>query len=426
MAGEAHAWPMLRRLLLIALLLAMPLSGCIENEAAPPLARGADDAGDESPAIAFAPSNAFLADAPRPPGASVSGGAEPSILVDKDGAFILIGDTSGVYRSVDDGATWQRVSVPRIGGAFNDGWALAQDDAGRVYASTTNGQLIGVAISDDGGATWRASTQQAVAVAGVADRPWLAARGDGEVALLYYGAPSGELCARSLDAGETWLDRSVGWSAPNAGNAAFDSQGDLYYSNGDQVYRFALACRSAPSARPLPASGAQIFTQVAIDAEDRVYAAQPTANNGAMTLRGFSAWSTKSYKEVVVSPPDLRSNTFATLSAHGNEVVVAWYGSETSGNPASAAFDGAWNVFVARIIGFWTDSPTIHYARLTNEANHVGDFCMGGISCTEGDRDLLDYFMVDHAPDGTVHVAYGHDGTTSRPEVRYAHIATFG
>ena len=417
--------PMLRRLLTIALLLALPLAGCFEPEPARGVVAGADDAQRDAPGVAVAPSNAFLADAPRPPGAAVSGGAEPSILVDRDGAFILVGDTSGVYRSVDGGATWSRASVPRLGGLFNDGWALAQDDVGRLYASTTNGQIIGVAISDDDGATWRASTQQVVGAAGVADRPWLAARGDGEVALLYYGAPTGEMCVRSLDAGETWPDRGLGWSGPNAGNAAFDSKGNLYYSNGDQVYRFTMACRAAPSARPLPPSGAQIFTQIAIDGEDRVYAAQPTANNGAMTLRGFSAWSTLAYKDLVVSPPEVASNTFATLSAHGDEVVVAWYGSETPGNPAIATYEGAWNVFVARVTGFWTDTPTIEYARLTTDANHVGDFCMGGVSCTNGDRDLLDYFMVDHAPDGSVHVAYGHDGTSSRAEVRYAHVVSF-
>jgi hypothetical protein len=142
-----------------------------------------------------------------------------------------------------------------------------------------------------------------------------------------------------------------------------------------------------------------------------------------MQLRGFSSWSASTYKAITVSNATIRSSTYATVASRGNgEVAVAWYGSTTAGDPSST-FSGSWDVYVARVTGFWTATPSVTLEKVTSVSNHVGGFCMNGITCLPGtDRDLLDYFGIAYDAAGNLHVAYGHDGATSSPSVRYAKL----
>jgi hypothetical protein len=370
------------------------------------------------------PVNLFLLDAPRPFGTTVSDGAEPMMLVMTDGT-LFIGDWTGLYRSTDNGATWAQTPDPflEIGNVLADGWALAEDAQGTLYAADTSGPNVGVAASHNNGQTWE-PFGKVVAVGSIVDRPWIAARGNGEVALVV-NSDRGEECYRSTDGGQTWTSFSIANDgAPNAGNLKFDSVGRLWYSNGAQIWRWSAPCLNAPLPIALPASGPQIFTQVDLDAQDRIYWADPSPDSSSMRLWGRAPQGVM--KMVTVSAPALQSNSFGALSVDQvtGEVAVAWYGSETPGDPSATGFGGAWNVYVTRVSDFWGSTPTTRTDRLTTEANHVGDFCMGGIGCTTGagDRDLLDYFGIDYAGDHSLHVAYGHDGSGSSEEVRYARL----
>lgn len=356
------------------------------------------------------------------PEAAVSSGAEPSILAARDGT-LYVGDTSGLSRSVNGGASWQHVSIPFIDGLFTDGFALAEDDDGVLYVAVTNGQLISVGASADRGATWRVTDLVDASI--VADRPWIAARGHGQIAILYYDSKTTrEACLASNDGGVTFLTRYVGLVAtPNAGNALFGPNGALYYSTSNVAYRWSTPCSGEPTRLLHGAtSGASTFTQFAVDPSGNMFVAGPPSGNGAMTVYGKAATGGQ-WRAIKVSTNAERSNTYATISAIDGEVAVAWYASTTAGNPADASFSGSWNVHVARISGFFEATPIIRHDVVTSEPNHVGDFCMGGIGCTSGDRDLLDYFGIDHGADGTLHVAYGHDGAGSNAQVRYAHLS---
>lgn len=379
------------------------------------------DAGDVvAPHLAL---RALANDAISLPAGTVSSGAEPMIHVTRDGSTILVGDVSGVYRSTNGGTTWTRASDPFLAGAFSDGRGIAEDDAGNIYVADTQGHIIGVARSSDNGASWEL-VSRVVAAGPVADRPWLAARGDGEVVLIFYSFPRGEECHRSVDGGVTFLDRTLATAGPaNAGSAAFDPQGRLWYSNGASWYRWASACTNAPLPIDHPNGGAQIFAQTAVDADGRAYTALPSTNNGQMLVHAKPL--SGAVKTLAISPSTLKSNTFGAIAVDNatGEITVGWYGSTTAGNPASASFSGSWNVYVARITGYWTATPTVSLTLVTSRPNHVGGFCMSGVTCSGGaDRDLLDYFGLTFAPDHSVHVAYGHDGSTSDPEVRYARL----
>lgn len=357
------------------------------------------------------------------PAGTISDGAEPMILVDRVHGALLVGDTSGVHRSTNNGASWTHPSLGFLPGAFTDGRALAQDDAGTLYAATTQGQLISVARSTNGGQTWTIASHLAAA-ASIADRPWLAAGPAGTVALVYFGDAS-EMCAVSTDGGQTWLTTSV-LETPNAGNLVMDEQGRAWYSDGSGVTYYAKPCGLTPQHIPLPSSGAQIFTQIALDrtktAPDQ-FVAQPSTDNARMLLRGHSGLAGATWKDVSVSPGTLKSNTFGAIAIKddASEIAVAWYGSTTPGNPSVGSFPttATWNVYVSRVTNFWSATPTIT-TTLVASGNHVGQFCMDGVSCTTQDRDLLDYMGVTYAPDGKLHVAYGHDGSGSSASVRHA------
>lgn len=403
------------------LLLALTL-GCLAPGAAPPVADAPHatppaEAGGEH-------ANLWLLDGARPSvDASVSGGNEPMVLVDAQHKFVWIGDTAGLHRSADGGATWRDSPFPFVPFVFTDGWSLAQDADGVLYASTTDGPLIGVARSTDGGASWETTVSSKVVDASyIADRPWIAARGHGEVALVW-NAGTFEGCSGSTDGAQTFLNRGLpGYMTANFGNLVVDGLGRYYGSNGATLDRFTVSCRG-PYPLRLPPSGAQIFTQVAVDSADHQYVAQPSPDNARMEARGFAHMSTSGAKTLVVSDPVLRSNTFGAIAAHGGELAVAWYGTETPGDPTADGFPGAWNVYVARIQGFWTDAPTVTVTRLTTAPNHVGPFCMSGVTCTSN-RALGDYMSVAYDDAGNLHVAYVAD--TAGVQVRYAYLPAQG
>lgn len=377
--------------------------------------------------VGFQP-NLWLLDGLRPPSVRVSGGAEPSILADRQGRALWIGDTSGSYVSTDGGASWRPTGhyLADIGLAFGDGVALAQDVTGRLYAGVLNDNRVDVVASDDLGSTW--STMGLFAgVSGTADRPWLAADQDGEVVLFYFDAPfvaTGlyEHCARSTDGGQSFLDRDpTAINPPTGGSAFFDSKGRFYFASNDGgLYRYDSTCLGGSTRLPmLDQLGVNNMLQGTADGTDLyMVGADP---GGAIVLAGSHDGGP--VQRITVSPAELATNTYATVSARNGTVVVAWYGTETKDDPSAAGFSGAFNVYVAAVQGFWTGTPAIAYTRVTAEPNHVGDICMGGIGCTSGDRDLLDYFMVAQDVHGDAHVAYVHDGSGSSTEVRHAFVA---
>ncbi len=414
------------RIWLIAVLLIAGFSGCLSDtdlqdastdiEAAAPV-------GGESTERTYRP-NVWLLDTPIPANTRISGGAEPSILTSKDGSTIWIGDTSGLYLSNDQGATWQEGADPFLASA--DGWTLAEDDAGNFYFATTTTVTLSIARSSDNGRT-ADHVDHIADAAPVADRPWIAARGDGEVVMFMYdfGRSNSETCVHSTDGGETWLDRGLLTASPQGGNTVFDKDGNFYVGeDAGRIWKFNGTCLQDAGAKDMfnRDLGANNMLQIQYE-DDDFYMAAVGSGNRDILLAGSQGWS--DYPTVMkVSPPVLKGNAFPTISVHEGQVAVAWYGSETPGDPSDAAYNGAFNVYLAVIDGFWSESPSVRHVRITEEPNHVGDICMAGIGCTdeESDRDLLDYFMIDHDIHGGMHIAYGDDGDSSIRKVSYAYV----
>ncbi|HUR69447.1 MAG TPA: sialidase family protein [Candidatus Thermoplasmatota archaeon] len=367
---------------------------------------------------------------------TVSQGAEPSILVDRLGRGILVGDHLGVSRSTDGGATWTDVTPlfipghdPVTGTGIYDGWVVTQDPvSNRIYTSTTDGAVINVASSDDGGATWNLGPSEFVVDVGpIADRPWLAAKGGNTVAMIWNVGGSFEGCSASNDGGTTFTQRSTQTNLrPIGGQPAWDSLGRLAFIGGGTLYRYnGGPCSNAVGSVDLPAHGKQISRQVASDSTGHLYTAIPSANNQQMQLLGFTGTTLAGSKTLVVSGATLKGNTFGTIASRPGEIAVSWYGTTTTGDFNNVNFNGNWNVYVARVKDFWGASPQIRVDQITATPNHVGNFCFGGTSCDtggSGDRDLLDYYQITYDTAGDLHLAYGHDGATANAEVRYAFL----
>lgn len=360
----------------------------------------------------------------------VSSGSEPVIVADRNGKYLWIGDTSGGHWSDNNGTSWNQMGNYAGGSdiAVVDGWALAQDDAGNLYAGVLRANRVDVVRSADGGKTWN-QVGYAAGVSGTADRPWIAAKGDGEVALFYFDAPAvltgfAEHCARSTDGGMTFVDRDpLAVLPPTGGSAFYDAAGHLFFSsNSGTLHRFDSTCIAGSSSIPMASgTGVDNMIQATADGTD-LYMASATGASASITL--FGSHGAASSKKLVVSSPDLKSNTYAAVSARNGQVAVAWYGSTTPGDPSAAGYSGDFNTYLAVVDGFWDASPRITRYQLSSAPNHHGQICMGGVGCDLSGstaRGLLDYFKLDYDIWGGIHVAFV-DDADGASKVLYAHV----
>lgn len=158
-----------------------------------------------------------------------------AMTVGADGDVIYgwnVAGEAGLYRSSDDGHSWQTMDAPQLqaaGGALS--LAGHPGDPDVVWAGTPAGLLL----STDGGAGWQPIVEDAPVTAIAVDPS------DPERMLAYAPAP-GDGLIESVDAGRTWS--SIGWmlEAPDdaVGHLAIhpdDPQSVYAGSYGENLYR---------------------------------------------------------------------------------------------------------------------------------------------------------------------------------------------
>jgi hypothetical protein len=206
----------------------------------------------------------------------------------------------------------------------------------------------------------------------------------------------------SFDGGSTWTTcrAAVAPGQPTLFTTAdADSAGNVYLAYGENstFHTFETAIRNADLANC-----------------DQDLTKNPTKNPG------FS-------RPVQVDRDGVNSTVFPWLTAGGapGRVAVAFYGSQTDGDPNQGDFKGTWNVYVNQSLNALDSGATFSQTKATTHPVHYDSICLNGLGCdvSGGDRSLADFFAIDFDPSrGILQVVY--DTTYKRPGDAEGTVAT--
>jgi hypothetical protein len=107
---------------------------------------------------------------------------------------------------------------------------------------------------------------------------------------------------------------------------------------------------------------------------------------------------------VQVDRDNVRSTIFPWLVAGGEpgRVAVAYYGTETDGDPNPGTFKASWDVYVDQSLNALSPDRTFGQVKATTHPSHYDSICLQGLGCDlsspAGDRSLGDFFAIDYNP----------------------------
>ena len=143
---------------------------------------------------------------------------------------------------------------------------------------------------------------------------------------------------------------------------------------------------------------------------------QPTTNPG---------WS----KPVQIDRGAVRTTVFPWLAAGGEpgRVAIAFYGTETDGDPNAGTFKASWDVYVNQSLNALAANPAVSQVKATTHPFHYDSICLRGLSCDlsqpPGDRSLADFFSIAYnEKDGRLSIVY--DQGAKMPDEAVGHVAT--
>jgi hypothetical protein len=182
-----------------------------------------------------------------------------------------------------------------------------------------------------------------------------------------------------------------------------DSQGRIYIAYGENA-KFHTYVTSLPASK-------------LGDCDEPVDPLFSVATEDPKNNPGFST-------PVQVDRGKVRSSLFAWLTAGGDpgRVAVAFYGSETDGDPNMGDFKGSWNVYVNQSLDA---GASFSQVKATTHPVHYDSICLNGLGCdvSGGDRSLADFFAIDYDPvRKALQVVY--DTTYKKPGEAAGHVAT--
>ena len=348
-----------------------------------------------------------------------------------------------VAKSTDHGDSFHIVSpdglrpnIVPVGGGDSD---IITDDQGFAYFADLEGLgNVGVAVTNDGGNTWK--TQLVAAQNTAVDRQWLtvdngptSASSDNTIFLTYRQAVQGSQILSSPGSAGTG-DLVGGLVFTNAGTGP----GPQFVATGapcgrltfDPVLRYLyLPCLRSnhveitrahvnPGQRtglafdtlaaPVSPGGAvgHLFASLTTDKAGNVYVVWVDTNNQNVYLststNAGNTWSTP--LQVNGNPANTNVMPWAIAGSAGT-VDIVFYGTSTRGDPNSfpswlnsrqAATTGKWFTYFVQVQGATSSTPTIYQLQASEHPTDYGQLCTQGLGCTisGGDRTLADFFSV--------------------------------
>jgi hypothetical protein len=225
---------------------------------------------------------------------------------------------------------------------------------------------------------------------------------DGRVAYFSWNDGTSINLSVSFDKGVTWTDCRAATSPGEPTlftTSDSDSNGTIYIAYGEN---------------------AKFHTYVTSLAVSKLHNCNEALTQAPKTNPGFTT-------PVQVDRGTIRSTVFPWLTAGGapGRVAVAFYGTETDGNPNTGDFKGSWNVYVNQSLNADRSGATFSQVKATTHPVHYDSICLNGLGCTVsgGDRSLADFFAIDYDPvRDQLEVVY--DTTYKKPDEIAGHVAT--
>jgi hypothetical protein len=120
---------------------------------------------------------------------------------------------------------------------------------------------------------------------------------------------------------------------------------------------------------------------------------------------------------------------FPWVAAGGDagRVAVAYYGTESNGDPNTGEFKATWDVYVSQSLDFTPGGPkTFGQVKATTHPFHYDSICLNGLGCAlppVGDRSLADFFALEYnRKDGRLSLVYNQG--SKKPDEAEGHVAT--
>ncbi len=343
-------------------------------------------------------------------------------------AYTGLGPLTGFATSTSPDSGRSLQTVPVAGNGVQDTGALADRqwltfiDEDSVLLSYNQQQPRNIVVqrSDDGGLTYGPDT----AIAGAApDFPGpmrtLPARmnpQDPATRVVFFGWSAGSKVNLSLsyDGGASFVDcvAAVDKRQPRAGfvTADADRRGNIYLAYADKVdfHSYLVTLHH----RDLSKCNQEI---------GNVPGSAVAPKNDPRDL-GFS-------KPLQVDRDGVRTTVFPWLAADGKpgRVAVAFYGSQSQGDPNLGTFKATWHVYVNQSLNALSSDRTFSQVRATSHPMHYDSICLNGLGCSlttpEGDRSLADFFALEtNQKTHRLQVVYDHDA--KKPGEPAGHVAS--
>lgn len=357
-------------------------------------------------------------------------GPEPSLGVTPDGILFTV-LSPNVFRSSDDGVTWEDLGDPASTFPNNDP-DLAVDVDGTVWESRLYALACNeVSVSRDLGETW--STNPVACTGPVGDRQYVIPTEGGEAYVYWHDLPTfQQTVMKTTDYGTTWIPQgsaeglgnvflatgSSGWGGGGFWNEATGSVFFTYSFNsgaldpasrpsgpGFSVTRDGQTWQSGvASAYDGTTLGLALVTGAADDAGN-IYLTWGESYDGDVAI--YVAGSQDdgvTWTDKIRIDPATTSKVFPVVMAGAEgRMAVAYYEAYEQAHPDDV--EGNWTVNMTWTPDFFADDPEFRKVAMSTQDVKTGPICISGTTCT-GNREFADYFDGVRLPDGRVALTY--------------------
>jgi hypothetical protein len=303
--------------------------------------------------------------------------------------------------SADNGRSFAASATSESVPGVDRQWIAFSDD--KTAFLTYNQLLLDKIVqkSTDGGLTYDTPGTLAAAEAGRIGqiRAFLPpGETDVEKSFVYFPYSAGNLVkiALSQDNGATWsqcvaVDAEV---PPTAGFVAADNDdaGNVYVTYTE---------KGEDRATYLVGATFEVFKSCK--------GPNPPDNSAANDINpGFT-------QKIRMNRGSVKTTVMPWVAASGapGRAAVAYYGTDSEGDPDSGEFDAAWYVYVNQVLDVFADTPKVSQVQASTHPTHYDSICLNGLGCTiaGADRSLVDYFTMEYnRGSGALNIVYSNAG----------------